>query len=199
MKKLKLEFRSWIELRIHKHSLSTTQNEIDRINFYLHATFAPWKPIEVNFTVTEGDVSCLNLTRSATIHNTTQIPIKVVDDDRVDESNCNVSITLTDSTNESYIISSTERMLSFTVEDDDLSVVSFANGDNNNTVSEASDSQFTLTIPNPAPHAITINFSAAYTDLTAIADFFDQSVLTNGVGSAEIPVVANDSSCRYFV
>ena len=168
-------------------ALNSTQNEADPINFYLQATFAPWKPVEVNFTAIEAEGSCLSSSRSATIHNTTQIPIKVVDDDRDDEIDCNISITLSDSTNESYTISRTENMLSFTVEDDDLSVVSFDDGDNNNTVSEASDSQFTLTIPNPAPHAITINFSAAYTDLTAIANFFDPSVLSNGVGSAVIP------------
>ena len=169
-------------------TLNSTQNEIDPINLYLQTTYAPWKPIEVNFTATEAEGACLNSTRSATIHNTTQIPIRVVVDDRDDEIDCNISITLTDSTDESYTLSSTENMLSFTVKDDDLSVVSFDDGDNNNTVSEASDSQFTLTIPNPAPHAITINFSATYTDPLATADFFDQSVLNNGVGSAEIPV-----------
>ena len=36
-------------------TLNSTQNEIDPINFYLQATFAPWKPIEVNFTATEGE------------------------------------------------------------------------------------------------------------------------------------------------
>ena len=173
-------------------TLNSTQNEIDPTNFYLQATYAPWKPIEVNFSATEVEGTCLNSTRIATIHNTTQIPVKVVDNDRVDENDCNISITLvgdnnTDSTDESYTISSTESMLSFTVEDDDLSVVSFKDGDNNNTVSEASDSQFTLTIPNPAPHAITINFSAAYTDLTVSANFFDPSVLSNGEGSAILP------------
>ena len=168
-------------------TLNSTQNEADPINFYLQATFAPWKPIEVNLTATEGDVSCLNSTRSATIHNTTQIPIKVVDDDRADENDCNISITLTDSTNESYTISSTENMLSLTIEDNDLSVVSFKDGDDNNTVSEASDSQFTLTIPNPAPHAITINFRATYNNQLATADFFDPSILDRGVGSAVIP------------
>ena len=167
--------------------LNATQNEADSTNFYLQATYAPWKPIEVNFIAIEGEGSCLNSTRTATIHNITQIPIRVVDDDRVDENDCNISITLSVSMDESYTIHQTENMLSITVEDNDLSVVSFKDGDDNNTVSEASDSQFTLTIPNPAPYAITINFSATYNDPTARADFFDQSVLTNGVGSAVIP------------
>ena len=158
------------------------QNEGSGTNFYIHVTPAPWRPIEVTFTADDGVGDCLDTGGISTIHNTSQIPVKVVEDDLIDEKSCDVVITLVASTDGKYNIHPTENMVQFTVEDNDISLVSFGEMDDGSTVSENSDSQFTLKIPNPAPQAITISFNA-----TDTGNFLDETVITNGTGTAMIP------------
>ena len=61
-----------------------------------------WRPVEVSFTAMESSGDCLNETRSVRV-NLTPAGVMIVDDDEVDEIDCEIAITLT-ATDGSYII-----------------------------------------------------------------------------------------------
>ena len=82
----------------------------------------------------------------------------IVDDDEIDEIDCEIAITLT-ATNGSYIIGDPSST-NITINDDDLSLVSFKDS-NRNAFSEESDTQFIFQIPDPAPHSIPVFFTVS--------------------------------------
>ena len=102
----------------------------------------------------------------------------IVDDDEVDEIDCQIVITLT-ATDDSYIIHDSAMPLNITITDDDLSLLSFKESDRN-AFSEESETQFILQIPDPAPQNIPVYFEVEQTD-----GGFN---FLNNVRMAEIPV-----------
>ena len=85
----------------------------------------------------------------------------IVDDDEVDEIDCEIAITLA-ATDGNYIIGDPSST-NITIEDDDLSLVSFKDSDRN-AFSEESVTQFILQIPDPAPHNIPVFFTVTQPD-----------------------------------
>ena len=117
-----------------------------------------WRPVEVSFTAMETSGDCLNETRSVRVNLTpvTGAGVMIVDDDEVDEIDCQIVITLT-ATDGSYTIDDSAMPTNITITDDDLSLVSFKDSDRN-AFSEESLTQFVLQIPDPAPHNIPVYF-----------------------------------------
>ena len=119
-----------------------------------------WRPVEVSFTAMETSGDCLNETRSVRV-NLTPAGVMIVDDDEVDEIDCEIAITLT-ATDGSYIIGDPSST-NITINDDDLSLVSFKDS-NRNAFSEESETQFIFQIPDPAPHDIPVFFTVTQPD-----------------------------------
>ena len=169
------------EIRIHNPP--TSRSETDTTTFEIVASIEPWQPIDVTFS-TEGTMGeCLTETRVQTVSGTRPVPVNIIDNDMIDETDCMVVITLTDDDTEKdngYSIPAMGpdmdnlKKVEFTVTDDDVPLIEVASRDNSEFVGEATDWQFKLTSDIIPVEEITVAYNVTINSPVAaeVGNFF---------------------------
>ena len=169
------------EIRIHNPP--TSRSETDTTTFEIIASIAPWEPIDVTFS-TEGTMGeCLTETRVQTVSGTRPVPVNIIDNDMIDETDCAVVITLTDDDTEKdsgYSIPEMDpdmenlKRAEFTVTDDDVPLIEVASREDSEIVGEATDWQFKFTSDIIPVEEITVSFTVTIDspDDTEVGNFF---------------------------
>ena len=184
-----------LSLPLNNNNPITSYTEGSRAaEFTLQASIAPWRAISVNFTADDGPQDCLSRTRRVSVTGTNLVSGNIVENDDVDEVNCNVVVTLTARAG-IYSIHATNNVVRYTVVDNDISLVEFKLGTGSGRYSETSTTQFTLEIPDPAPHDISVNFTVVESDSTNPSDFISSirsAIIPQGQTEVAVDVLESD-------
>ena len=147
--------------------------------FVLSSNIAPWQPIDITFSSEGSTGDCLIDTRVTNFSGASPVNVNIIDDDEVDEIDCNITIMLTDDDSvrdNGYSVSSSADDITFTVEDDDESLVTFKESAIRAGFGESSDFQFILEVPNTPPNNLTITFEV--TQANGMTNFLNSDART---------------------